>query len=158
MTGVPAAVPRSWPSGLLSDLAAAVEPLLSLPAPANDVHAGYRQVVVVDGGRVVLPQFAELGEAFAPVRSAWLSWIEPGGYVVEHVDAGPHFERWQIPFTAGGRLVQDGEPVDHEVGVPFRVRHDRWHSVENQSDHPRVSLVIDRDVVVSTTRTPFLRR
>lgn len=93
--------------------------------------------------------------SFAPVRDAWLSWIEPGGYVVEHIDAGPHYERWQIPFSAAGRMVVDDEPIAHEVGVPFRVEHHRWHRVENDSDEPRVSLVVDRDVVVSATRSPL---
>lgn len=114
--------------------------------------------MVVSGGRVVLPQFSDLLAEFQPVREAWLSWIDPGGFVVEHVDGGPHYERWQVPFTEAGTLYEDGVAVAHVPGVPFVVHHDRWHAVRNDDDTPRISLVIDRDVLVSADRTPFLLR
>lgn len=132
----------------------------SLPSTfeQTQAHHGYRQVVVVSMGRFVLPRFADILAGFAPVREAWLSWIAPGGFIVEHIDGGPHYERWQIPFTAAGTLYQNGAPVPHEVGVPFRVTHHDWHHVDNPGDEPRISLVIDRDVIVSPARTPFLTR
>ena len=133
----------------------------SLPSTfeATKAHHGYRQVVVVSMGRLVLPQFADILAGFTPVREAWLSWIDPGGFVVEHIDGGPHYERWQIPFTEAGTLYEDGVAVAHEVGVPFVVHHDRWHAVRNDDPtEPRISLVIDRDVIVSPARTPFLTR
>lgn len=144
----------------LSDLLASVEGAWSLPSTFADTgaHEGYRRVVVASGGRLELPQFADLLAEFQPVREAWLSWIDPGGFVVEHIDGGPHFERWQIPFTEAGTLYEDGRPVPHEVGVPFVVHHNRWHAVRNDDTTPRISLVIDRDVIVSAVRTPFLMR
>lgn len=120
------------------------------------VHHGYRRCSVVSNGQLREPRFADLLAPLGPVRTAWLSWIEPGGFIVEHIDAGPHFERWQIPLSEAGVLLQDGVPVVHEVGVPFRVRHDRWHSVDNRTgDAPRVSLVVDRDMPVNLERTPL---
>ena len=138
-------------------LLASVADAWSLPSTfaATGAHEGYRRVVVVSGGNLERPQFADLLAEFAPVREAWLSWIDPGGFVVEHIDGGPHYERWQIPFTEAGTLYEDGRPVAHEVGVPFVVHHDRWHAVRNDTDHPRISLVIDRDVIVQPARTPF---
>lgn len=129
----------------------------SLPSTfeATKAHHGYRRVVVASAGELLLPQFDSILAPFTTVRDSWLSWIDPGGFIVEHIDAGPHFERWQIPFTESGQLIQDGQPVAHAVGVPFRVHHDRWHSVRNDGGVPRISLVIDRDVIVSPARTPL---
>lgn len=134
---------------------------LSEPSPfaQNGAHEGYRQRMVVANGELLESRFAGLLEQFTPVRTAWLSWIEPGGFVVEHIDAGPHYERWQVPLSVAGKLYQDGEPVAHEVGVPFRVHHDRWHSVDNRDgSEPRVSLVVDRDVIVSEAATPLRKK
>lgn len=134
---------------------------LSQPSDITKVgaHHGYRQCMVVVNGTIVEPRFAEMLEHLQPVRTAWLSWIEPGGYVVEHIDAGPFYERWQVPLSEAGALYQDGEPVPHEVGVPFRVHHDRWHSVDNRAgSEPRVSLVVDRDVIVDPASSPLKLR
>jgi hypothetical protein len=106
-----------------------------------------------------LDGFAEWLDGLAPVAEAWVSWIEPGGHVVEHIDAGPHRERWQVPLSEDGRLITDGVPVAHQVGVPFPVRHWEWHEVDNRTGTgPRVSLVVDRDVIVKPDRTPFRTR
>lgn len=121
----------------------------------NGAHHGYRQVTVVVGGHLEVPEFADVLEPFAPVRSAWLSRIEPGGYVLPHIDAGPYWERWQIPFTVSGALVHGDEVVAHEVGVPFRVRHYDWHEVRNIDGADRVSLVIDRAVPLTVPSGPF---
>jgi hypothetical protein len=79
--------------------------------------------------------------------------LEPGGYIVEHIDAGPYYERWQLPFTTGsyGTFTQ-------QAGVPFPVRHYDWHHVANDADEPRISLVIDRDVPLPISSAPFSRR
>lgn len=124
----------------------------------NGAHHGYRRAVVVNGGAWYLPAFADLLEPLRPVREAWVSWIEPGGYIVEHIDGGPYFERWQIPLSESGVLIQGDEPVAHEVGVPFRVEQWRWHSVRNDSDEPRVSLVVDRDISAGVPSAPFTVR
>lgn len=125
---------------------------------ATRTHHGYRQVSVVTAGTLRLPEFADTLAPFAPVRDAWLSWIDPDGFVVEHIDAGPHRERWQIPYTEAGTLYDGDTAVTHEVGVPFRVHHDRWHSVRNDDTTPRISLVIDRDVIVNLEPTPLRKR
>ena len=148
-------------SATLTDLLASAGGLWSEPSTfeATGVHHGYRRVVVVNGSRLLLDQFGPLLEQFAPVAEAWLSWLDPGGFVVEHIDPGPHRERWQIPFTDDGALLHDGVRVVHEVGVPFRVNHQEWHSVDSPGPgRPRISLVVDRDVIVSPHRSPLRLR
>lgn len=118
---------------------------------ATRAHHGYRQAIVVQSGELILNQFADILDQFAPIRSAWLSWINPGGFVVCHIDAGPHYERWQLPITGNGSL----NGVRAEPGEPFQVHHDRWHHVRNDDAKPRIVVVIDRDVIRSPSKTPF---
>jgi hypothetical protein len=63
----------------------------------------------------------------------------------------PLYERWQVPIHAAGRF-DDLRPVD---GEPFRVTHWQPHSVVNDTDQPRVHLVIDRDVLLDLPPQPF---
>ena len=153
--------PGGFAPRVLTDLLATVDPLWSEPSRFADTgaHDGYQQVsLLVAGGRLAVPEFAELLAHFTPVRAAWLSRLAPGGYIVEHCDAGPYFERWQVPFTTCGQLIEDGEPVAHRVGVPFRVHQWRWHSVRNDGPDHRVSLVIDRDIPVDVPSAGFTTR
>jgi hypothetical protein len=121
----------------------------------NGAHEGYRRAVIVNGGHYYIPELADVLADLEPIRGCWLSWIDPGGHIVEHIDSGPYFERWQIPLTEAGTLYQGGVAVDHVVGVPFRVAHHEWHSVTNDSDQPRVSLVVDRDIPAGVPSAPF---
>ena len=131
----------SRPSASLpSDLLELVEARLSAPAQSTDITAGYRQWTVAQGGTICVAEFADLLAPYAPVWDAWVSWIEPGGYVAPHVDAGPYRERWQVPLT--------GEPA-------FLVEHWQPHQVCNSSGVPRVHLVIDRDVIVDPSPARF---
>lgn len=127
---------------------------LSNPGPNAEIHRGYRRQRRND---VLRDCFGWVFDVFAPVHpTSWLSWIEPHGYIVPHVDAGPHRERWQVPIRTSGTMTVDGEQVVQEPGVPFQVKHWTWHEV-SVGDTPRVHLVIDRDVFVSTEKTPFLK-
>lgn len=133
---------------MLAALDAVPPGVWSLPSSyrATGAHHGYRRVTV-DG----LEPFRFVLDGFAPVHNAWLSWIDPGGFIVAHVDAGPYRERWQVPIIPGdisGDLCV--------AGVPFRVAHWEPHWVCNRhGDRPRVHLVIDRDVIVDPAPAPF---
>jgi hypothetical protein len=120
----------------------------SLPSSfeATGAHHGYRRVVLAHLG-----PFRFVLDEYTPVHDAWLSWIDPGGYIVRHRDAGPYFERWQLPFTSAGSL-NGVRPVP---GVAFRVHQFDWHEVRNDGPGPRVSLVIDRDVPLPVASQPF---
>lgn len=120
------------------------------------VHHGYRRLVLVSSG--YYHPFAELFEdvlaAFAPVRDAWVSWIDAGGFIRPHRDGAPWRERWQVPIHAAGQF--GGELVSRPVdGQAFPVTHFEPHWVLNDTDGPRVHLVIDRDVLLDRPPLPF---
>ena len=90
----------------------------------------------------------------APVRDASLSWLEPGGFIIPHRDAGPWLERWQIPIAASGEW-HGRESFTPEPGVSFLAEHWETHSVTNRGDSARIHLVLDRDVPVNRDPLPF---
>jgi hypothetical protein len=101
-----------------------------------------------------LDPFAPVLALFEPIRDAWLSWIDPGGFIVRHRDAGPYYDRWQVPIRTAGWMQQETAEAAQD-GRPFRVRHWLPHSVANPSTEPRIHLVIDRDVVANPSRDAF---
>lgn len=127
----------------------------SLPSTytGTRVHHGYRRVVLVSAGRRQpgAKPFAQVLDEFEPVREAWLSWLDPGGFIIPHRDGAPWFERWQVPIQASG-WFDDRRPVD---GEPFQVKHWLRHSVWNDGDRPRIHIVIDRDVPIDLPPAPF---
>lgn len=117
----------------------------------NHVHHRYSRCPLVDAGT-----WRPEAEAFRPwlgaydVHDAWLSRIQPGGYIVPHTDRSRWRERWHIPIQAAGWMILgcgypygDTEAVFDEVGMPLRVEHWLPHAVENQDDHDRIHLIID---------------
>lgn len=123
----------------------------------NGVHEGYRSLSLVGGGKRS-PQAELFGfvlDEFEPVHTAWLSWIDPGGYIKPHTDAGPWRERWQIPIHAAGWFDQNGERFQAVDGKPFQVCHWEPHSLGNDTNHPRIHLVLDRDILIDRPSTPF---
>lgn len=124
---------------------------------ATGVHEGYRRVVLVDHGRRIAAAdpWGFVLDEFAPVNGAWLSRIDPGGFIRPHRDGGPYHERWQVPVQAAGTFTQDDLTFTPADGVPFLVRHWEPHSVDNQTARPRVHVVIDRDLVLDRPAEPF---
>lgn len=127
----------------------------SLPShfSANGVHHGYRRVVLVNAG-YTLPAaepFQAVLDEFDPIREAWLSWIDPGGFILPHRDSAPWYERWQVPIATAGDM--NGQPATD--GTPFQVKHHIPHHVANGTERPRVHLVIDRDVPLELPPQPF---
>lgn len=93
-------------------------------------------------------------DEFAPIHEAWLSWIDPGGFIVPHRDAGPWRDRWQVPIRAAGEFHAE-DTFTPETGHAFRVTQWLPHSVTNPTDHPRIHLVIDRDMWLDEPRADF---
>lgn len=121
------------------------------------VHHGYRRVVLVSAGQ---PQahaalFEFVFDVLVPVREAWLSWVEPGGFIAPHRDAGPWRERWQVPINAAGDWcgASTFAPVS---GHAFPVEHWERHAVTNRTNLPRIHIVIDRDVWLDRPEQPFV--
>lgn len=149
---------RFSPSRLATALGEVAPSAWTLPSEfaVTGVHHGYRRVVLVDHGyrTPAADPFGFVLDDFGPVHTALLSCIDPGGFIVPHVDAGPWLERWQVPVSTAGWFRQ-GELVDLEDGVPFRVEHWQKHSVGNPTGIPRVHLVIDRKVRVARAPEAF---
>lgn len=122
------------------------------------VHHGYRRVVLVSAGH---PQphaelFGFVWAALHPIRDAWLSWIDPGGFIVPHRDPGPWRERWQVPISAEGQwLSRYRKDFFPEAGRAFRVEHWEPHAVLNRNANPRIHLVLDRDIEIGLAPKPF---
>ncbi len=115
-------------------------------------HHGYRR----NKDRTFNDAFAWVLQDFEPVATAWLSHIEPGGDIPPHKDAAPWLERWQIPIQPAGTFCVDGEQLEQIAGVPFQVKHWTWHHVNNDTDRPRIHLIIDRDVVAHEGKGDFV--
>jgi hypothetical protein len=120
----------------------------SLPSSfaATGVHHGYRRLDLPGEG-----WFDYVLEQFQPIRTVWGSWIDPGGFIIPHRDAGPYYERWQIPIITSGQF----EDYDQEPGHAFKVEHWLPHSVWNTGEGPRVHLVLDRELIANPVRLPF---
>lgn len=120
------------------------------------VHHGYRRVGLVSARQ--MQKHAELfqfvWDALDPIWDAWLSWIEPGGFIIAHRDAGPWRERWQVPISAAGQWRAQ-ETFAPKTGEAFPVAHWEPHAVMNRADTPRIHLVIDRDIHVDHPALPF---
>lgn len=120
----------------------------------SGTHHGYRVLSLIQPGRREphADMFAFVLDEFAPVHQAWLSSLEPDGFILPHLDAGPYHERWQVPIVAGS--LNGSQAV---AGVAFRVQHWEPHSVTNEAGHSRVHIVIDRAVIVNSASVPFQR-
>jgi hypothetical protein len=149
---------RFNPERLHAALAAIPEDAWSLPSSYAEtrVHHGYRRVVLVSAGQPWehAHHFGFVLDRLAPIQEAWLSRIEPQGFIAPHRDAGPWRERWQIPIAAAGEWcgAETFIPAD---GQAFPVEHWARHSVINNTGLPRIHLVLDRDVWLSRAPEPF---
>lgn len=130
----------------------------SLPStyPNTGVHHGYRRVVLVSAGRRQehAALFDYVWDALHPVKDAWLSWIDPGGFIAPHRDPGPWWERWQIPIVTSGEWHGDSTFTARD-GEAFPVEHWEPHAVTNRGPHPRIHLVADRDIQIGRDPLPF---
>lgn len=120
----------------------------------TNVHHGYRRVGLINyGSYSAVWGFGEILQLFAPVKGAFLSMLEPGGFIVPHIDGSPHYERWQVPIRAAG-IFGESERQD---GVAFQVEHWKPHAVWNNTDRRRIHLVVDRDVIIDNGKVSFQR-
>lgn len=122
----------------------------SVHTATNGTH-GYRVVSLVELGRrrPAADRFGFVLDEFEPVWSAWLSRIEPGGFIVRHIDAGPYHERWHVPISPAG------EGLTGEAGVAFPVRHWEPHAVTNPTQRPRIHIVLDRERIVDNRAVTY---
>lgn len=152
---------RFDPTRLTTVLDQVPDNVWSLASTFHDtgVHHGYRRVVLVSAGQRQphAELFGFVLDELAPVWDAWLSWIEPGGFIVPHCDAGPWWERWQVPIAAAGDWHTESGDFTPRTGEAFPVQHWEPHAVTNRGDTPRIHLVVDRHHLLERKPLPFAK-
>lgn len=80
------------------------------------------------------------------VTKAWYAKLDPGGFILPHIDRGPYYERWHIPVEPGGWYWDQEQGFITAPTEPFQVRHWVPHCVANPGPKPRVHLIIETGV------------
>ena len=96
----------------------------------------------------------------APADKAWYAKLEPGGFIVPHVDQGPWVERWHYPISGAGYVWQDWYDADVSVRAlprnPYRMNHHKPHAVWNPYGEPRIILIVEYDNPVDQPTTDLI--
>lgn len=119
------------------------------------VHHGYSTAKATE------PDWLEGGAAPA---SVWYAKLEPGGFIVPHVDQGPWRERWHYPISGMGYVRQEwvdvvGPSIRLCGHVPYRMNHHRPHAVWNpwtNLPEPRVILIVEYDNPIDQPTTDLI--
>ncbi len=134
------------------------------------VHHGYSTAPAPDSDS--LPVFAPIkaGDPRWPDH-AWYAKLDPGGFIVPHVDQGPWRERWHYPISGQGYVWQDWNPDDEDrdphfqfltmrnppdVQTPYRMHHHLPHAVWNPYTEPRIILIVEYDNPVDQPTTDLI--
>ena len=101
-----------------------------------------------------------------PLSNAWYAKLDPGGFIVPHVDQGPWRERWHYPISGDGSVWQDWDnngtaTLRHIVSVgelfgAYRMNHHKPHAVYNPHDEPRIILIVEYDNPVEQPTTDLI--
>ncbi len=96
----------------------------------------------------------------APAGNAWYAKLDPGGFIVPHVDQGPWVERWHYPISGYGYVWQDWGRSQISAAVvpskPYRMNHHKPHAVWNPYDEPRIILIVEYDNPVDQPPTDLI--
>lgn len=121
------------------DLAPAFSQPSTYGGPAGTVHHGYSTAKA--DLAAVRAEYSLVGPT-----NAWYAKLEPGGFIVPHIDKGPWWERWHIPVAGVGYCWQEGE-IDEANFNPrtelYAIRHWEGHAVWNPFVEPRVILIVE---------------
>ncbi len=105
------------------------------------------------------------------ISNAWYAKLDPGGFIVPHVDQGPWMERWHYPISGSYHILQEWNPDDEEgdphfrfltmrissvAGAPYRMHHHQPHAVWNPYDEPRIILIVEYDNPVNQPTTDLI--
>ncbi len=109
-----------------------------------------------------MPSFLDISKAL--IVKAWYAKLDPGGFIVPHVDEGPWMERWHYPISGQGSVWQDWNDdgtLRHMVSVdglfgPYRMNHHKPHAVWNPYDEPRIILIVEYDNPVNQPTTDLI--
>lgn len=138
----------------------------SIYSEGTGVHHGYSTA------KADLAEYARIvGDGGVPrlVNTAWFAKLDPGGFIIPHVDQGPWLERWHYPISGEGWVWQDW-PRDAQYktyghmsnyaallpGIPYRMNHHKPHAVWNPYDEPRIILIVEYDNPVDQPTTDLI--
>ena len=81
---------------------------------------------------------------------AWWTRLDPGGFIVPHIDQGPWQERWHFPSSGAGYIWQesDEDGALYPRHSSYAVKHWQPHAVWNPFDEPRVILIVEYDLPI----------
>ncbi len=106
------------------------------------------------------------------VEKLWYAKLDPGGFIVPHVDQGPWVERWHYPINGRGSVWQEWNPDDDDrdphfrfltmristvdSAAPYRMNHHKPHAVWNPHTEPRIILIVEYDNSVDQPTTGLI--
>ncbi len=129
------------------------------------VHHGYSTAPAPDSDSLPVLAPIKAGDPRWPDH-AWYAKLDPGGFIVPHVDQGPWVERWHYPISGQGSVWQDWNDngtaaLRHIISVgeifgAYRMNHHKPHAVYNRFDQPRIVLIVEYDNPVDQPTTDLI--
>ena len=130
------------------------------------VHHGYATAPAPEEALPYPDQGGQPGYRLARVSKLWYAKLNPGGFIVPHVDQGPWMERWHYPISGQGSVWQEWDgngsaTLRHIVSVgellgAYRMNHHKPHAVYNRFDEPRIILIVEYDNPVDQPTTDLI--
>ncbi len=119
------------------------------------VHHGYSTAPAPGEALPYPDQGGQPGYRNARVEKLWYAKLDPGGFIIPHVDKGPWRERWHYPISGQGSVWQKdiGTIQSHD---PYRMNHHKPHAVYNPFDEPRIVLIVEYDNPINQPTTDLL--
>lgn len=76
------------------------------------------------------------------VGKVWFGMLEPGGFIIPHIDKSPWYRRFHYPIDPAGYIWQNGTVLESPT-EPFEIRHYEPHAVWNPTSRRRVHLIVE---------------
>ncbi len=104
------------------------------------------------------------GRGGVDATKAWYAKLDPGGFIVPHIDQGPWRERWHYLISGKGYVWQEWAVDNWRRGIAqivvndesYQMNHHRPHAVWNPCDEPRVILIVEYDNPVDQPTTDLI--
>ena len=120
------------------------------------VHHGYATAKANGDTQV---DIRPVSGAVRAISNGWYAKLDPGGFIIPHVDQGPWVERWHYPISGKGRVWQESS-AQSQLAIqyinPYRMNHHKPHAVWNPFDEPRIILIVEYDNPVDQPTTDLI--
>ncbi len=146
----------------------------SIYSEGTGVHHGYSSAPADVPNPSEITYYAGKDDSdAAPANKAWYAKLDPGGFIVPHVDQGPWVERWHYPISGKGYVWAEWDYHDPVTGQvlghwrpspfttlryydPYRMNHHKPHAVYNPFDEPRIILIVEYDNPINQPTTGLI--